>query len=116
MIGVASIIFDTEGTWIFRSKMSAEGESGNRRATRTATLDGGVAVSDLGYSEGDREISVKEEEAMTEAVAFAKRMCETYTLVTVVTESGAYYAVPYGWGYKDGMLTMKLQVTEKISE
>jgi len=119
MIGVASIIFDVSGARMFRAKdpiKEFDNRRGSRRVTRTATLDGGVAVSDLGYSDGDRDINIKEPEASLDSVDFARYIVETYNRVTITTPDGAYEAAPDGYDVTDGALTLRLLITEKISD
>ena len=117
MVGIASVIADIVGTHIFRAPGVGDGaRRGARRTTRTATLDGGVAVTDLGYSDGDRDIVVKDETAEQAVVDFVRHIVEDYALVTVSTEDGSYLAVPADHKYEEGVLTLKLLITEKISE
>jgi len=118
MIGMASIIFDESGARIFQGTAEKESENrqGSRRVSRTATLDGGVAVSDMGYSDGDREFKVREPKTSVETIEFARYMTETYQEVTITTEDGAYTAVPKSYRVTNGELIMELLITEKISE
>ncbi len=117
MIGVSSLVFDIYGAWVFSSRDNTDAiMSGRRRTSRSATLDGGAVVSDLGYSHGDRTLVVQEKEASEEAVAFARRIVENYSTVAVSTIDGAYLAVPESYEYRDGTLELRLLITEKTSE
>jgi hypothetical protein len=118
MIGVATVTFDAEGARIFRATRPYEPENrqGSRRVSRTATLDGGVAISDMGYSDGDRDVSIRENKASSDAVAFARRMTEVYQTVTITTDDGAYLAAPRSYRVSGGELIMEMLIIEKISE
>lgn len=117
MIGIASVVYDESGDMVFSTPARTEDEvRANRRVSRTATLDGGVAVTDFGYSDGDRDIKVVDPSATDEAIAFAKRVVENYPVVTVSSRDGSFLAVPDGWEYVGGVLTLKLLIVERISE
>jgi len=118
MIGISTQTYDLNGTRIFR-QADYEAELANlglsRRVTRTATLDGGVAITDSGAVHGDRDISVKEPDADEEAVAWGKYIVENYGLVTVTMSDGAYSGVPSDCVFSGGMMELKIMLTEKLS-
>ena len=119
MFGVATTVFDVAGARIFkRDELDKEldNRQGARRVTRTATLDGGAAIADMGYSDSDRDIKIVEPEASIEAADYARYICENYARVVVSTPDGAYEAVPASHGLDDGTLTLKLLVISKLSE
>jgi hypothetical protein len=119
MIGVATTIFDVSGARIFNGgnqEKVADNRKGSRRVVRTATLDGGVAVSDLGYSDGDRDVEIQEAEATAAAVDFAKYIVENYGRVVVSTPDGAYEAAPDSYSLASGVLTLKVLIISKLSE
>lgn len=119
MIGISTQTYDLDGTRLFLETdraQDSENKSGARRVSRTATLDGDVLVSDMGYADGDRTIKVREQMASLAAIAFARYIVEHYQLVVVTTDDGAYTAVPSEYGIDSGDLVMTMLVTEKISE
>ncbi len=118
MIGISTQIFDLEGARIFRTNRDADlkNRQGGRRVSRTATLDGGVVITDTGYVDGDRDLIIEEPQASVESVAFARYIIEHYGLVNVMTDDGAYEAAPGSYKVDDGLLTIKMMITEKISE
>ena len=73
MIGLSTITFDLDGARIFSGDRNAElkNRKGDRRISRTATLDGGVLIADLGFSDGDRTLSAIELDATQKTVDFA---------------------------------------------
>lgn len=119
MIGVATLTYDLEGSRVFRNterSRDLKNRKGERRITRTGTLDGGVVIADMGFVDGDRDIIIEEPKASIEAVDFARYICEEYNLVTVTTEDGAYEAAPSAYEVSDGTLKMTMLVSEKVSE
>ena len=114
MIGISTPIFDLAGARIFR-QVDVANRTGARRVSRTATLDGGVSVYDTGYSDSDRDCTVTEPDAGIDAVEFAKRIVETYDLITLSMEDGAYEGIPESYRMNGGDLEMKVLITEKLS-
>lgn len=117
MIGVSTLTYDLDGSRVFYSDRSKDlkNRNGERRTSRTGTLDGGVVIADMGYVDGDRDIIIEEPTASIDAVDFARYICETYNLVTVTTEDGAYQAAPSNYKVSDGTLKMTMLVSAKVS-
>lgn len=119
MIGLAAQTYDIDGARIFRDTDRFKDQAnrkGGRRVSRTATLDGGVSISDMGYSDGDRTLAVVVPGASEELIAFAEYLIRTYALITITTGDGAYEAAPETHNVSDGTLTLTLLIAEKISE
>jgi hypothetical protein len=117
MIGVSTLTYDLDGSRVFYSDRSKDlkNRMGERRISRTGTLDGGVVIADMGFTDGDRDIIIEVLKASIEDVDFARYICETYNLVTVTTEDGAYKAAPSDYKDSDGTLKMTMLVSEKVS-
>jgi hypothetical protein len=119
MIGVSAQTYDLDGCRLFM-QADLETEAANRtlsrRATRTATLDGGVVISDSGAAHGDRDITVVEPMASEEVVAWAAYIVENYELVTVTMRDGAFSGCPETFGINAGSLELKILVKEKLSD
>jgi hypothetical protein len=119
MIAIATQTYDLEGARVFRNtdrSRDMKNRRGERRVSRTATLDGGCLIADMGYSDGDRTITVEEPEADVAAVDFARYIIEHYNTVAVATEDGAYAAAPESYDVQDGILTISFLVAEKLSD
>lgn len=86
-----------------------------RRVSRTATLDGGVALTDQGYSDGDRTlvITARGTEEQAENVAYLLR---NYSTVTVSVADGCYLAALSNLTYVDGALQITALVHSRLSE
>jgi hypothetical protein len=118
MIGISAKVFDLDGARIYDTNRSTDMQNrgGSRRASRVATLDGGVSVYDMGYADSDRDITVEVNNPSIEAIEFAEYITRTYTEVTVTIEDGAYSVVPESHRLNAaGALLLTLRVTEKLS-
>ncbi|MEI7635871.1 MAG: hypothetical protein WCJ37_01085 [Syntrophus sp. (in: bacteria)] len=120
MIGISTQTYDIAGARVFRRSERTAGlgnMKGSRRVTRTATLDGGVAIYDTGYSDSDRDIVATEPDADVSCIDFARYIVTMYGLVTVTMEDGVYTGVPETYQVnRDGALEMKILLTAKLSQ
>lgn len=82
-------------TLLLRIDPKSDLRSNKRRMTRTATLDGGVAVSDGGWSDGDRTFPIAVAKShSTRAMASAVEVLKSgHERVTVATNEGVFEAV-----------------------
>lgn len=99
MIGLSANIFDLQGARIFRAaelddRKANENYRRERRVSRTATLDGGVAVYDTGYAPGDRDLIIKVPRASREIADFLAYLVKTYNEITVTTAESAFCGDP----------------------
>jgi hypothetical protein len=119
MIGISTPTFDTQGSRVFRNAdrgTEMKNRSGARRIARTATLDGGCVIADMGFSDGDRSLTAEDPLPGIEAVEFARYIVENYGLVVVTTEDGVYEAAPEAYDVNaSGVLSIKLLVSGKLS-
>lgn len=117
MFGLSTQIFDLSGARIFTNTITVDGNrSGSRRNQRTATLDGGVVITDMGYCDGDRDLTIKVPEASLADIEYAKYIVENYNIVTVTTDEGVFSAAPGPYeANADGTLIFKLSIKEKLS-
>lgn len=116
MIALSTEVQDIIGDRIFPNADRDENlnESGNRRCTRTATLDGGCEVYDTGYSDSDRVIHVKDKNAAQALIDYAKYLVRNYSSIIVATKDGVFRGVPSEFDAENG-LSFKILVTERIS-
>ena len=84
-----------------------------RRVSRVATLDGGVAVNDSGYAEGDRTIVAHWRPASAAREAAIERMVRIHSRVRVSTRHGCYLAVPEKYKPGTSRSELTLLVLEK---
>jgi hypothetical protein len=116
MIGISTITFDLDGAFIFCNiHEDIKNRAAARRISRTATLDGGAVITDGGYSDGDRTITIKQKNCAKEDVDFAKYIIENYALVVLTTEDGVFTAAPESYNVDYEVLSIKLLIKSKIS-
>lgn len=117
MIALSTPTYDPRGTLILaRPGPGSELFHASRRVTRTATLDGGVAIADTGYSAGDRTVRLTIPVPSPAQVATVSRLVRLYPLITVCLEDGAFSAVPSDYDLASGRLTLILLLTAQLSE
>lgn len=120
MIGVSANIFDLNGARVFRTRELDQSKTNEnmrreRRASRTATLDGGVVVYDTGYAAGDRDLTIKVPGASREIIDFMLYLVKTYNEITVTTQESAFLGVPAtAYVDTDGAAVMIVNLTEDI--
>jgi hypothetical protein len=84
-----------------------------RRANKVKTLDGGVAVTDFGFTHADREFNI--ELKPTRAIDTSLRyIVENHSLVHVSTDEGYFKAIPQ-YAVSNGIATLSLSVTEQLA-
>lgn len=119
MIAIASQTYDLEGARVFAESDPAtdlRNLAMSRRVSRTPTLDGGCAVYDAGLSHSDRDVTLAVQKPSPDDLDFCRYIAETYNLVVVTIEDGAYLAIPEGVSIAtEGALEMRLLLTEKLS-
>lgn len=84
-----------------------------RRASRTATLDGGVDHNDFGfaYGDGDLTVSFTPTQAQHEAMVY---LISNYSLLTVCTWDGVYRGYLAYQMRDDGTADIQIFFTEKL--
>jgi hypothetical protein len=82
---------------------------------RVATVDGGAAFNDFGYSEADRTLDYTFQTRSRAQVAGVARLFQQYPFLRVCTREGVYLAAPERFtpGAKESRLT--LLVKEKLA-
>ena len=87
-----------------------------RRVTRTATLDGGAVLSDLGATEADRTMEIVARRPTAEQVAEAERLARTYPTVVVSTPVGCYRGALEAVYAQAEELRLTVLVAERLDE
>lgn len=87
MIGFSTPILDVNGIFIFKEHPTTQLHSFSRRLNRTATLDGGVDVEDLGYADVDRPVEIVVFFSVQLLDSF-KYLLENYASVGLSTQLG----------------------------
>ncbi|MDF1577671.1 MAG: hypothetical protein P1P81_04405 [Desulfobulbales bacterium] len=115
MIVISAITADPAGS----VKLGEDSSRSNlrnlpRRVTRTATLDGGVVITDSGLSHGDRTLTIVAPADKTAAAALTY-IHENYTLIHLATEDGFFSGAIKSLSIKNGETALSVLVKEKLS-
>ena len=112
LVSLSALEFDPLGSRLMRqdARTALDNNTGQRRVSRTATLDGGAVLYDTGYAPADRTIRIS---TGLEHLEFLQRMVKLYSLVRVVTDEGHFIGAPQGWSVRDGKAQMSVLVTEE---
>lgn len=116
MITISTPTFDLNGSVVIHPLPGATDGETRRRVNRVATLDGGVAVNDRGYAEGDRTLEYEWRPVSKEHNDSVDRLVRLYPRVTVSTPSGVYTAVPQVFTPEADRCFITLLVLDKVSE
>jgi len=116
MIGLSTTTVNTSyGSLIIKEHKDSGGYAGNARASRVATLDGGVEYIHFGNVAGDRDLKITSR-LTKESEDVLKDMYENETTLTVCTDEGAYLCGIANLSLLYGELDMTLQIIEKVSQ
>lgn len=88
--------------------------SAARRATVTATLDGGVSVYDTGYSVADRTVKIKIRRATLGQIGAIAYLIELYPRLIVSTRAGCFSAL-CEYSVTGGTLSISIRLIEELS-
>jgi hypothetical protein len=102
MISIAAIEFDLDGYVEIDPLPDTDYGRYIRRATRTATLDGGAVSQDFGFTHADRTFSIRFRSTESQ-----------YALVQVSADGGVYTAIPEYQSAPD-ISSLNLLITEAL--
>lgn len=112
---ICAQLFDPDGVVSIDALPFTDQGDTRRRANRVATLDGGAAINDFGYSEADRTIELRWSKISSEDERNLDRIVRVHPRVTLSTRQGVYLCVPES--YSPGrQARLVLLVIEKLSE
>lgn len=116
MISITSTSFDALGYLEIDPKDNAQAATFSRRVSRAATLDGGVVISDRGFSDGDRTLAYSYKPVSKEHDSRAERLVRLHPTVNVSTPDGVFLAVPQSFSRSSTENTITLLAIRKVSE
>jgi len=86
--------FDIDGQ-VVAEGVDPDGLDGfSRRVSRVATLDGGAAINDFGYSIADRTLTITWRPRTREQAENVRRMVQSYGRLIVSFRDGCYLGAP----------------------
>ena len=114
LVVLSTVDYDPAGYVEIAATVDSNEGDAKRRVTRSATLDGGAAFNDFGFSEADRTIVVNwtPDRAVDAAVA---RLVQSHTRVVISIGLGVYLAAPETYRPGADRSTLRLLVASKLS-
>lgn len=115
LVHLASKLFDLSGAVLLDCKPDTTAGQMLRRVNRVATLDGGAAFNDFGFSEADRTLDLRWAPVLAGQEAVVQRLVALHRWVYVSTPAGLWLAAPesYTPGAEESRLS--LLVSERIA-
>ncbi len=113
---ISSTTFDPSGyIELDADPASVLGGERRRRANRIATLDGGVAINDFGYADGDRTIDLTWQPRAAAVEDNVQRLLALYPRLQVSVRSGVFLAAPETFTPGTDSSRLRLLVISKLS-
>jgi len=112
-VSITASTYDINGVVEFDS--SDDTGERRRRFNKVQVLDGGIAVNDRGYNDGDRELTFTFNTISLAHNALCNRLVELYDTVTVSIDDGAYSAAPLAFTGGEDESTFTLSILAKLS-
>jgi len=119
-IGISSRIFDVAGARYFADNeldrhQVLSVQAVKRRASRTATLDGGATVYDAGYAVADRDAEIRYRSPDVDVIEYFRHICTTYNVIALTTPEGAFEVVPESFRMEKSDLVLSILFLHKLS-
>lgn len=114
LIGIDSLVFDVDGSFMFDiDEKESIIQDAIRRVSRTATLDGNAAVVDCGFSHGDREIFLvfdTDQETIDRLWSFL----QTYSEMALTLPDGVYNASIQNYSNRFGQVNLRIFIESSL--
>jgi hypothetical protein len=115
MAALSTLTFDPEGFVLLSLIDDAELGITQRRVNRVATLDGGAAVNDYGFSDADRIIELRWRPLTRAQESNLKRLVQQYASLVISTADGVFLASPETYTPGAEESSMRLLVVARLS-
>lgn len=115
MVILSAPSFDLDGVLVLRRTEESRLHDNGRRVSRTATLDGGAVLTDLGWSEADRTLKIVAREVGAAELVRAEYLAKTYPLLTCATEMALYSGALSTIALDGDKLTLTFLVLDKLN-
>lgn len=111
-IGLRKIVAEAGSAVLIRSDSRSKMKNYRPRVARSATLDGGAVVENLGYSDGDREIDIVSKVSET-IEGKLRSMVQDELYVVVSTREGVFFGSIESMTVDRGQLKIKFLPQER---
>lgn len=115
IIALSTPTFDLAGHVVINPLPGTGDSEIRRRVSRVATLDGGAAINDRGFSDGDRDLVYTWKSVSREHNDQVARLVALYARVHVATPSGFFLAAPESFTPGSRESSIRLLVIRKLS-
>jgi hypothetical protein len=112
---ISTPTWDLDGFVELELSNRVEPSDTRRRVTRIATLDGGAALNDFGFTDADRTLVLRWAPVSRQQHEDIERLVQTYPLLQVALTSGVYLAAPETYQPGAEESSLRLLVTSKLS-
>lgn len=106
--------FDTNGFLILKAALGTKITRLTRRVSKTATLDGGSAVLDLGHSPSDQDYEILVDEITVVDLEKLKDLVRLYPSINMSTREGYFKGVITNFTADEVPLRFTFSVKEKV--
>lgn len=114
-ISISAPTYDLQGNVMFRFDPDSELVGETRRVSRRATLDGGVAITDQGFSHGDRTFRIRKTNISRAVLERLRWLQRTYSTLNISVPDGAFRGVIQSLSVVEGELRLNILIKEKLS-
>lgn len=116
MLTITAPIFDIEGHETIASPEPAGLAGFERRNSRVATLDGGAAINDFGYSDADRTLDIRWKPSSQGQVDNIARMVKAYGRLIVSCREGCFIGAPRAFSVSDNKAQLQILVERRLNQ
>jgi hypothetical protein len=113
---ISTPTFDLNGVVSLKISADSELKTNSRRVSRSATLDGGVVITDGGYSDGDRTFRVNYRDMSQEDEAKLWEIFKNYSQVIISNIEGCFSGVLEYVKCQNGSGTVSIMYKERLSQ
>lgn len=113
MIILGATVFDLDGYIVIHdSEIDPNSgiDNGNRRVSRTATLDGGVGVVDTGFTHSDRTLDITLPDPSRELYDSIVHLAQLYPEIIISIDEGAFIGVIENYATINGKFEVTLLI------
>lgn len=116
MVVIVPISYVATGPIIIRRlSNNSELRSGQRRVTRSSTLDGGIVVYHGGFTSADSDIVIATNELSAAQLSILVGYLQDYTTLLLYQVDGAYKVTTQDYNVTDNSIRVRFLILEKVS-
>jgi len=90
MIGISAPLYDIDGFLVVKENRASTINTLTRRVSKAATLDGGSALADFGFSDSDANFQIVIRNITESQTDILKAMIKTYPTLRLSCSEGAF--------------------------